>query len=509
MHRKLGTGTCSLASERGGTRYPCHVRKSGYSCGVLDTSQARRTRIGTAGGEKQVTTRAHLLLAAAAIYYIAYVWRLSFVIGGTRYFLLADDVMITMCYGRTLADVGQLAWYPGGPGGGYSSIVWVWLSALAWKLWPVASKTALLIQAFNGAAYVLTAFYVIRAAGQLGGNRAATIAGVLTIACWPVVNMYAQGWEFSMVALGLVAGYYYWLKRKWWPAAAAVALIGLTRFPLPTNTMAVKLTGYPWLLMVTRGARMEFRDLLSRGLPLLVLVLIAAVVRKWGRERWLPLGVFAVAILLSVAIGGDAWHTSMGGSRIAIATLPLLAILGSLAVVDITRKFTGNFTSKSLTAIVVLAMCLTWTNPARTLLMVTSWENDVWHQELVRTAGWVNDHTERDAKIAIVAAGIIPWLAQRQWVDLMGLNDAEIARLPAHRAPKGRNPLTFFHPGHMKFSPALTVTRHDPDVILQFWGLNYSPQEWAEIADRYETRAFTIDGKTFPMLTRIGSTKIH
>lgn len=91
----------------------------------------------------------------------------------------------------------------------------------------------------------------------------------------------------------------------------------------------------------------------------------------------------------------------------------------------------------------------------------------------------------------------------------MGLNDAEIARLPAHRAPKGRNPLTFFHPGHMKFSPALTVTRHDPDVILQFWGLNYSPQEWAEIADRYETRAFTIDGKTFPMLTRIGSTKIH
>jgi len=180
-----------------------------------------------------------LLLAVAAIYYSAWVWRLSFVIGGTRYFVLADDVMITMCYGRTLAEVGQLAWYPGGPGGGYSSIVWVWLSALAWKLWPVVSKTALLIQAFNGVVYVLTVFYVMRSADRLGGDGAATIAGVLTIACWPLTIMLAQGWEFSVVALSLVAGYYYWLKRRWWLVAAAAALIGLTRFPLPTNTMAL------------------------------------------------------------------------------------------------------------------------------------------------------------------------------------------------------------------------------------------------------------------------------
>jgi hypothetical protein len=428
---------------------------------------------------------------------------------GTRYYLLADDVMITMCYGRTLADVGQLAWYPGGPGGGFSSILWVWLSALAWKLWPVVSKTALLIQAFNGVAYVLTVFYAIRAAGHLGGNRAAAIAGVLTVAYWPLVNLFAQGWEFSLVALGLVAGYYYWLKRRRRLVAAAVALVGLTRFPLPTNTMALKLTGYPWLLMVTRGAWMEFTDLLDRGLPLLVLVLTVAVARKWGRERWLPLLTFLAAILLSVAVGGDAWHGLMQGSRTVISTLPLLAVLGSLAVVDVTRNFASSFISKSFAAAVALSLCLAWTNPVGNVLMVRMWEYDVWCQDLVRRARWVNSHTQRDARIAVVAAGIVPWVAQRQWVDLLGKNDAEIARLPAHTAPKGKDPLTYFRPGHLKFRPALTVERHDPDLILEFWGQNDFRQEWAGIVDRYEPRAFTIDGRTFSVLTRIGSTRIH
>jgi len=463
-----------------------------------------------AGADKPVPPYARsLLLAAAAIYYAAYVFRLSFVIDGTRYFLLADDVMITMCYGRTLADVGQLAWYPGGPGGGFSSILWVWLSALAWKLLPVVSKTALLIQVLNGLALVLTLYYVMSVARELSGPGAETIAGVLTIACWPLVNMFAQGWEFSTVSLGIVAGYYYWLRRNWLLVGVFVLLIGLTRFPLPTNTMAAKLTGYPWPLMVTRGAWMEFRDALGRGLPLLVLVLTMAVTRRWRRERWLPLGVFAFAVLLSIAVGGDAWHTMMGGSRITIAALPLLAVVGSLALADLTSAFARPSTRRLLTAVAILAMCLTWTNPARTMMLVTSWENDVWHKDLVRMAGWVDDHTEHDARIAVAAAGIVPWIVQRQWVDVLGLNDAVIARLPAHRAPNGRNPLTFFHPGHMKFDPSSMVARHEPDIVLQAWGLKASAQEWAQIADRYEIRWLTIYEEPYPILVRTGTTKLH
>lgn len=475
----------------------------------MDTTAARLKPRNVSTDSSASSYSRFLLLAFAAVYYALYVWRLSFVVGGTRFYLLADDVMITMCYGRTLADVGQLAWYPGGPSGGFSSILWVWLSALAWKLMPVVSKTALLIQVLNGIAFMLTTHYVMRAASELGGVRAEPIAGVLTIVCWPLVNMFAQGWEFSMVSLGLVAGYYYWLRRNWLPGGAFVLLIGITRLPLPTNTMAAKLTGDPWLLMVTRGAWMELRDMLGRGLPLLALVLVVGVARKWQRERWLPLGVFAVAVLLSVAVGGDAWHTTMGGSRMVISVLPLLAVVGSLAAADFVSAFAGASVRRSLTVVAVLAMCLTWTSPVRTLMLVTSWENDVWHQALVRLAGWVDDHTEPDAKIAVAAAGIVPWMVQRRWVDVLGLNDAAIARLPAHRAPKGRNPLTFFHPGHMKFDPALTVARHEPDVILQAWGLQASAREWAQIADRYETRRLTIYDEPYPILVRIGTTKLH
>lgn len=456
----------------------------------MDTTQAPRWRIGTADGEKLVTTRTRLLLlAVAAIYYAACVWRLSFVIAGTRYFVPADDVLITMCYGRTLADVGQLAWYPGGPGGGFSSILWVWLSALAWKLWPIVSRTALVIQAFNGVAYVLTVYYAIRAADLLGGDRAATIAGVLTIACWPVVNLFAQGWEFSMVAFGLVTAYYYWLKRRWWLVAAAVALIGLTRFPLPTNTMALKLTGYPWPLMVTRGAWVEFTDLLGRGLPLMFLILVA-MRKRWNRERWLLLLMFLAAILLSVSVGGDAWHGSMEGSRIVIATLPLLAILGSLAVVEVTRNF-----STLLTAMVVALVCLTWVNPAKTLLIDRPWEYKG-YQKMAWMARWVSSHTERDTKIAVAGAGVVPWMAQqRVYVDLLGMNEAAIARMPAHRAPEGKNPLTHFLPGHLKFSMVWTVEHHAPDVILQVWAIEDYPEELDVLARDYHVISTTNDSR--------------
>ena len=428
-----------------------------------------------------------LLLAVAAIYYTACVWRLSFVINGTRYFVLTDDVMITMCYGRTLADVGQLAWYPGGPGGGYSSIVWVWLSALVWKLWPVVSKTAFLIQGFNGIAYVLTVFYAIRAADLVGGDRAATIAGILTIACWPLTIMLAQGWEFSVVALSLVAGYYYWLKRSWWLVAAAAALIGLIRFPLPTNTMALKLTGYPWLLMVTRGTWVEFTDLLSRGLPLLFLILVA-MRKRWNRQRRLLLLMFLAAILLSIAVGGDAWHGLLGGSRIVISTLPLLAILGALAVVEVTRNL-----SALLRALVVALVCLTWASPAKALLIDNPWEYNR-SQQWVWMARWVNDHTGEDATIVVSAAGTIPWVAQhRTYVDMLGMNDAAVARMPAHRAPKGTNPLTYFAPGHNKYSISWTVERYEPDVILQIWGLEEHDKELEALKMNYRVISMTND----------------
>jgi hypothetical protein len=58
----------------------------------VSTEPAER-RVGTSGRDKPMAARVRLLLlAAAAIYYLAYVWRLSSsVTGGTRYFLLADD----------------------------------------------------------------------------------------------------------------------------------------------------------------------------------------------------------------------------------------------------------------------------------------------------------------------------------------------------------------------------------------------------------------------------------
>lgn len=413
-------------------------------------------------------------LILAACYYAIFVWRLSFVLNGTRYFVLVDDAMILLDYGRTFVQTGTLAWYPGYTHGfGVSSIFWALLGSLAYILVPDPSKTTLVIQSVNGVIWLLILLFTYKAAKHLSGERTGLVAFTLTAACWPLTNMAVQGWEWPLFSLGLVMAYHYFTKRGWFLFAIGLSLCVIARFPLAgaTPTM-LKLSGYPWPLMVTRGIWVEMGDLLTRGVPILGL----AVLGCWWSKRWLLLIPLAVAILFSVVVGGDVWHGSMGGSRWILATMPLVAVA---AAAELTCMMNNIYPRLKLLVPAVVILCLTWTSPAKLLLIEKPNHYNGGYQKVAALSLWIRDNVKSGTSIGVVSAGLVPWLApDKRYYDFLGFNDDHIAALPAHRAPYYRNPFTFYNPGHLKFAPAWTTMRYELDIIAQFWGQDDYPVEW-------------------------------
>lgn len=66
-----------------------------------------------------------IILLVAGIFYLAFVWGGSFVVNGERYFTLIDDAMISMRYGRNLAQGYGLVWNAGeAPVQGFTNFGW-------------------------------------------------------------------------------------------------------------------------------------------------------------------------------------------------------------------------------------------------------------------------------------------------------------------------------------------------------------------------------------------------
>jgi hypothetical protein len=430
-----------------------------------------------------MSKRAWLLVGLGlALYYAAFVWRLSFTIGGARLYLINEDVLITMDYGRTLAQTGHLAWYPGGPGGGVSSLLWTLVAAGAWLIWPDPLKCCALIQVLNGVFWLLTLAVVYQAA-RLSGRRVAAIALALTATCWPLTSLFARGFEFSVVALGLALAYLGFVKCDWQRIAAGLGLCLLVRFPLPSTPMTLKLTGYPWPLMLTRGAWVEGVDLLARGFP----VMLLAALGCWYFRQWAVLVTFATVLLFSMAVGGDVWHGDIGGSRWVVSSLPLVIVVAARMIDALVGKLTAVGHGRRVVLASVLALSLSWGRPDVTTLAAESGRKETYKQRAAMAFLLLNGMPD-GARIAVAAAGEIPWLAPgKRYCDILGFNDLHIAREQAHRAPADVNPLTYYLPGHLKFDPAWTVAQYHPAVFAQVWGEMDFPDEWNRALADYDS----------------------
>src|SRR5436190_11748383 len=93
------------------------------------------------------STKARLGIAITAIaFYALFIFRTSFTVGGTRYFVLFEDAMISMRYARHVAAGHGFVWNIGEePIEGFTNLLWVLWMSLAHKLGMSESKISLFI----------------------------------------------------------------------------------------------------------------------------------------------------------------------------------------------------------------------------------------------------------------------------------------------------------------------------------------------------------------------------
>ncbi len=136
------------------------------------------------------STRARFWVLAAALgFYVLFVFRTSFRVGQTRYFVLFEDAMISMRYARHLAEGHGLVWNVSEPPiEGFTNLLWVlWMSVAHWAGMS-ESKISLFI--------MLSGVAILMALGLV----TAKIARKLTNAAWvPVAVLAATLFDYPLV----------------------------------------------------------------------------------------------------------------------------------------------------------------------------------------------------------------------------------------------------------------------------------------------------------------------
>ena len=325
--------------------------------------------------------------AALAAWSAWLIYRSSFVVGGTRYFSLFDDAMISMVYAKNFVEGFGLNWARfGAPVEGFTCPLWVFamipVNALPLPL-PVR---ALVVQVASTALLVANLFAVrslVRAHFTAPGAPHVLPAVVLTAAYFPLVHWSVMGMETALQALLITAAVKLtldisrrgvrrftalgsviaaallvrpdmalgagacvaWLlpllrrapARHWLPGAAliAAAALGYEAFRLAyfgdllPNTYYVKLTGTAAHVRAAHGLVNWLEFARPIALPLIGLVLGAVFVRRSRPEFLLPLAIAALYSLYSIYIGGDVYELYASASRFVAPFVPLLFVLAT------------------------------------------------------------------------------------------------------------------------------------------------------------------------------------
>ncbi len=274
--------------------------------------------------------------------------------------------------------------------------------------------------------------------------------------------------------------------------------------PLP-NTYYLKVGGLPLSLTLKRGLLVLYRFVWEMNWALLALPFLVLTFRKDRRALLLAL-LFLGQAAYSVYVGGDAWEHKGGANRYIAVAIPGFFVffawgMGELFEgmktlfpgwnLPISREHLTQFGLVAVSLGAMLNFNFIHQDPVslrRWLLLQTPVFIEG-NKEDTRIALAIRKITTPEAHIAVVTAGAIPYFSERPSIDLLGKNDAYIARLPAHRPAS----LDDVRPGHMKWDYDYSIGQLKPDLIVQLWGDK-------EVAYQYIEKYYTVvdmDGMKF------------
>jgi hypothetical protein len=333
--------------------------------------------------------------AMIAVFSAAFIARSAFTYHGKTYFSLFDDAMISMSYGRNLAEGHGLVWNAGGdPVEGFTNLLWtLWMAAV--HLAGVSAARSSLAIMISGVALLVANVAVVGAIARRiapEAPRVAMLAIVSTALLYPLLFWTLRGMEVGLLtllvslavllalriaerpagrdvaalALVLVAGYLtrddsltwiavigvfvamYARRAALWLGVAVVGAVAVKTGlrlvyygeALP-NTYHLKLDGEPLTARVRRG----LIAVANIGLVELFAPLALAIValKERGSVALRLLGALVVVqCVYSVYVGGDVWEFLEITNRYITPVVPCLLVLASVGLDRLLAGTTGS-----------------------------------------------------------------------------------------------------------------------------------------------------------------------
>lgn len=253
-------------------------------------------------------------------------------------------------------------------------------------------------------------------------------------------------------------------------------------YPLP-NTFYAKV-GFG-LEQWRRGLRYlgeaAIQYLLALTIPI-VLGLIQPFGRGWA---FLASGLGLYLLYLSL-VGGD-WMVSF---RLLVPVLPFAVILAAHGLVAIWQRLRSPLGPRWSRVLAVAGLLIVL--PASAYTSLTVEPEQPWVRDARPIAGWINAHCPAGKKLAVFAAGALPYYAPGfEIVDMFGLNEVEIAHMAQPQMGTG-------FAGHEKYDTDLVLAR-GPDMFIFQPVLGDRPitqaGEWRKGGLGHLVRQFTDDIK--------------
>ena len=513
------------------------------------------------------------ILVAFSVYAAALIWRSSFVVDGTRYFCLLDDPMISMRYAANLAHGYGLVWNPGGAHvEGYTNPLWTLYMGVL-HLLPIAPSKISLAMQITGAILLLINLVLVRKIALLiafGSETVSLVAVALTAFYFPLNNYALRGSEVAVLApISSAAAWmtllYLQRGRGLLPLFILLGVATLVRFdmavlagammlwiasmeraslhvrvrhlffgglvlvlflgaqvafqiyyygqPLP-NTYYLKLTGYPLAPRLTRGF-LDAAAFFGGSVALLVAIFYGGALKRFRSSTIFLVYLFAIQVLYSVYVGGDASQSIVGSNRYVSIVMPLVMVVAAYSLElwlrrrgmkELARHQRTAPQYRNRTALVTVLVLICFVNAARfsyfVLLHLPPETLD--NRALVQQALLVRQVTLPGAKLAVVWAGVVVYFADRPAIDLLGKNDFTIAHEQSHVNPGWSRWFTFF-PGHTKWDYSYSIGQLKPDVVLHLWHL---PAGQPDLARDYKPMRFPGYGYDYDVFVRKGTPNV-
>ena len=442
---------------------------------------------------------------------------------------LPDDAFISFRYAYNLARGHGPVFNPGQPVEGYTTPLWVFLLGGLGAVGLPIDQTA---QVLCFASAIATVALLPRFSSSLGlrlyGLDALLLALNTSYAVWAgsAMEMVPFGlllmlaaWAFLSEKPPLLSGFLFALLTLLRPEGALFG--GLALFFCLVDALRGKGQAWPRLLWLGAGfampvaAHLAWR-LIYYGSPLpntfyakvgfgldqwvrglhyigdavlqyllaLTIPIVLGLLQPFGRGWAYLSGGLGLYLFYLSLVGGD-WMVSF---RLLVPILPFAAVLAAHGLVGTWQRLRPRLGSRWATVLAVLGLLVVL--PASTYTSLSVEPEQPWVQDARPIADWLNDHCPTDKKLAVYAAGALPYYAPDfEIVDMFGLNEVEIARLATPQMGGG-------YAGHEKYDTNLVLDR-EPDMFIFQPVLGDEPiteaGQWREGGLGHLVRQFTDD----------------